>query len=151
MSPPTPCSTLQGRNHGGGGWGAWNGYRWARRKGMPGLPWVTLILLPTSERLWAILGSAIVFCFFSTTSSCNALCPCFPIPSLTRFPLPAPGFFLFLSSSHPSACWEGFAGWKREKVGVDDHVLILQVTNARLKSWVHDEDCLGRKVRCKRE
>ena len=29
------------------------------------------------------------------------------------------------------------------KVGVDDHVLILQVTNARLKSWVHDEDCLG--------
>ena len=37
------------------------------------------------------------------------------------------------------------------KVGVDDHILILQVTNARLKSWVHDEDCLGRKVRCKRE
>ena len=40
---------------------------------------------------------------------------------------------------------------EREKVGVDDHVLMLQVTNARLKSWVHDEGCLGRKVRRKRE
>lgn len=39
----------------------------------------------------------------------------------------------------------------REKAGVDGNVLILQVTNARLKSWVHNEDCLGRKVICKRE
>ena len=30
---------------------------------------------------------------------------------------------------------------EREKVGVDDHVLMLQLTSARLKSWVHDEDC----------
>lgn len=69
MSSPTPCSTLQGRNH-GGGVGAWDGHRWTRRKGMPVLSWVTLILLPTSEWLWAILGSAIgvlFFFFFSLT------------------------------------------------------------------------------------
>lgn len=102
-----PRWRLGGRRRGG----AWDRHRWARRKGMPVLSWVTLILLPTSEWLWAILGSAIVFFFFSLPLL-PVICPCFSIPSLTLFPLPAPDFFLFLSSSHPSACWEGFAGWE---------------------------------------
>lgn len=114
MSLPTPCSTLQGRNHGGGWAGGGGGGLEIDTDGPEEraclsfleLHWFFSPLLNGSGPSWALP------LFFFFLPLLPVICPCFSIPSLTLFPLPAPDFFLFLSSSHPSACWEGFAGWE---------------------------------------
>lgn len=135
----------------------WRGgsLRWTQMGQKKGHACPFLSYIDSSPHFWMALGHpglchCCFFFFFPNSSSCNTLCPCFPIPSLT-VPSSCPWFLPFPFFKSPKCMLRGICRMGREKVGVDDHVLILQVTNARLKSWVHDEDCLGRKVRCKRE
>lgn len=104
--------TLQGKKHGGTG----DGYRWTRRKGILVLSWVTLILLPTSEWLWAILCPTIFISYHHFLYLLFALTFLF-LSWFLYLTLPQSSPFLIFFSCHPSSCPEGFARWERRRLG----------------------------------